>query len=355
VTGVAQTPDTAMAPADMARAYEEYRRVCYQQLVAHAATHGLLAAIATPRSLEQIADDIGCRPEHTPRLVALLQALCRAGAATRCPAERYAGTGTRDERPPRHALVEVALGADRVTSFLARDPGPGVIPQLRSAGTHSGWDFDQQVDEWADGFERPYYRYSRSRAATAVARPGDRVLDLGCGPGEGVLDLAGRCGPAGLVLGVDASVPTLRRSRQVTRGRGGVHLVAADLERGLPLATGMGLDAATATGLLHFLRRPATLFAETARVVRPGGRLCLAHTLVRRNSPDREFVELMMLGGRPAATPLPLASLMEMARRHRFRPLRGGFFIGSFAWLLFERGADPPGGMDTDEGFGRPR
>lgn len=43
----------------------------------------------------------------------------------------------------------------------------------------------------------------------AAAKPGDRVIDIGCGTGDTVLDFANVVGPSGAVLGVDISVPML--------------------------------------------------------------------------------------------------------------------------------------------------
>ena len=61
-------------------------------------------------------------------------------------------------------------------------------------------------------------------------RPGDRALDLGCGP-LGVLDLlAERVGPTGRVVGIDREKRYLEIARQELDARGldGVELVAAD-------------------------------------------------------------------------------------------------------------------------------
>ena len=61
-------------------------------------------------------------------------------------------------------------------------------------------------------------------------RPGDRALDLGCGP-LGVLDLlAERVGPTGRVVGIDREKRYLAIARQELDARGldGVELVAAD-------------------------------------------------------------------------------------------------------------------------------
>ncbi len=58
--------------------------------------------------------------------------------------------------------------------------------------------------------------------ARASIKPGERVLDIGCGCGTTTLELARRVGPLGSVTGVDISKPMLdrarRRARYATRG-----------------------------------------------------------------------------------------------------------------------------------------
>src|SRR5437868_14542429 len=64
---------------------------------------------------------------------------------------------------------------------------------------------------WAD----QYARMDRAVAALtkelldlAAPQPGERVLDIGCGPGTTVLDLAKHVGPGGHVLGADVTEPS---------------------------------------------------------------------------------------------------------------------------------------------------
>lgn len=108
----------------------------------------------------------------------------------------------------------------------------------------------------------------RRRALAAVAvGPGDRVLDLACGTG----DLAVLARSRGArVVGADFAAQMLRRARQ--RGRG-LRLVQADAEA-LPLASGT-LDVVVCGFALRNFVGLAPVFAELARVLRPGGRFAL--------------------------------------------------------------------------------
>jgi SAM-dependent methyltransferase len=63
-------------------------------------------------------------------------------------------------------------------------------------------------------------------AALERARPeaGERVLDIGCGCGATLLELAGRIGSGGSVLGVDVSAPMLGRARERVQANALAHV-----------------------------------------------------------------------------------------------------------------------------------
>src|ERR1700728_1992061 len=53
--------------------------------------------------------------------------------------------------------------------------------------------------------------------AIAAPKPGDRVIDVGCGCGATTIDFAARVSPGGEGLGLDISEPMLARARERTQ------------------------------------------------------------------------------------------------------------------------------------------
>ncbi|MFE7122874.1 class I SAM-dependent methyltransferase [Streptomyces sp. NPDC057617] len=118
--------------------------------------------------------------------------------------------------------------------------------------------------------------------AAAVAdlglRPGDTVLDAGCGTGRALPPLREAVGPRGTVLGVDLTPEMLEQAVRAGRRASGT-LLLADVSR-LPLRS-HALDAVFGAGLIAHLPHPGENLRELARVVRPGGKLALFHPLGR--------------------------------------------------------------------------
>ncbi|MFC4372649.1 methyltransferase domain-containing protein [Nocardia halotolerans] len=110
---------------------------------------------------------------------------------------------------------------------------------------------------------------------TAGASPGERALDIGCGPGKLVRALGAAVGPAGEAVGVDPSAAAIADSRR--RDRAAHHRYERGPAQELPFADAE-FDAVTCTFVMHHIpeqHREAAL-AQMWRVVRPGGRVLLA-------------------------------------------------------------------------------
>lgn len=101
-------------------------------------------------------------------------------------------------------------------------------------------------------------------------RPGQRVLDAGCGPGTITADLAARVAP-GEVVGLDRSAVVLEEARATADARGATNatFVVGDLYR-LPYPDA-SFDVVHAHQVLQHLSGPASALRELVRVARPGG------------------------------------------------------------------------------------
>ena len=101
-------------------------------------------------------------------------------------------------------------------------------------------------------------------------RPGERIVDLGCGPGFMTRELALAVGRRGRVRGLDLSEPMLGLARRRCAELPAVELIVGDMTA-LDLPDG-SLDAAVALQSLEYVPEVARAMAEIARVLRPGGR-----------------------------------------------------------------------------------
>ncbi|MFE7462930.1 class I SAM-dependent methyltransferase [Streptomyces sp. NPDC057499] len=137
--------------------------------------------------------------------------------------------------------------------------------------------FAARAADWDSRFPDDGPAFAAAADALAL-RPGDAVLDAGCGTGRALPALRAAVGSRGTVLGADVTSAMLEEAVRAGRDREGI-LLLADVAR-LPLGPGV-LDAVFASGLISHLSRPGPDLAELARVVRPGGLLALFHPIGR--------------------------------------------------------------------------
>lgn len=102
------------------------------------------------------------------------------------------------------------------------------------------------------------------------AAAGEDVLDVGCGPGYYVAEIADAVGPDGSVTGVDGSDDMLAVAARRTEGRAHVTLLPGDAT-GLPVPDA-AFDAALSVQVLEYVADADGALSELHRTLRPGGR-----------------------------------------------------------------------------------
>ena len=121
----------------------------------------------------------------------------------------------------------------------------------------------------ADAYDRFMGRYSTPLASRfadfAAIAAGQRVLDVGCGPGALTAELVGRVGPAA-VSAVDPSGPFVAATRERLPGVDMAQAAAEDLP-----FDDREFDAALAQLVVHFMADPVAGIREMARVTRTDG------------------------------------------------------------------------------------
>jgi arsenite methyltransferase len=104
-----------------------------------------------------------------------------------------------------------------------------------------------------------------------AASAGERILDVGCGPGFYCAELLEDVGPSGSVVGIDGSEPMLALAARRCAGHDNVDLREGDATA-LPVEDA-SFDAALSVQVQEYVADIGAGLAELHRVVRPGGRV----------------------------------------------------------------------------------
>ena len=186
-------------------------------------------------------------------------------------------------------------------------------------------------------------RYVAGRATKATAR--GVAVDLGCGPGYLVVEMAGRA-PALHVTGVDLSEEMLTEAEDYARHHDmgqAVSFRKGDVHQ-IPFADG-SVDLVVSTFSLHHWSDPVAVLDEVDRVLRPGGSFLVFD--LRRDLSAPAWLLLWVVTGflvepalrraneplasrNAAYTPVEIRKLAEQSRLDGWRVIRGPL------WLIIE-------------------
>jgi len=120
----------------------------------------------------------------------------------------------------------------------------------------------------------------------AALRPGEVVLDLGCGAGIDTILAAQQVGPAGLAVGLDMTPEMVARARRNGAAAGLENVeIREGLMEDLPLPDA-SVDVVISNGVHNLSTRKSRVLAEAFRVLRPRGRIALADLVLDDALPE---------------------------------------------------------------------
>jgi arsenite methyltransferase len=147
----------------------------------------------------------------------------------------------------------------------------------------------EYADEWLEGIPESSiesFAGTGNPFSLGEIRPGERVVDVGCGAGIDSLIAAKKVGPDGRVIGVDMSPSMLKKARFAAH-----EAELNNVEFRVGYAESLPIDECWAdvvisNGVLNLMPDKDTALQEMSRVLKPGGRLQIGDILVQKTVPE---------------------------------------------------------------------
>lgn len=178
-----------------------------------------------------------------------------------------------------------------------------------------------------------------------AARPGERILDVGCGCGQTSRALAEAVAPSGEVVGVDVSRPMLAVAREEAAGLAGLSFIEAD-------AATAHFDKAFDAGFsrfgVMFFEEPVPAFANIRAALKPGGRLVF---VCWQGLEKNDWMRVPLMAAMPHLPPLPVPDPhapgpFALADRERLQAILEGAGFGDVRIVPHEQ---PIGGQGLED------
>jgi ubiquinone/menaquinone biosynthesis C-methylase UbiE len=136
-----------------------------------------------------------------------------------------------------------------------------------------------QTRAWADEYEvidRLFAGLTRVALDHAAPKLGERVIDIGCGSGTTVLELAARIGPTGYVLGADVSKPSVEKAQERIAAAGVQQAEITLCDVSTHTFPANSFDLVFSRFGVMFFADPVAAFANIHKAMKSDGRLAVA-------------------------------------------------------------------------------
>jgi ubiquinone/menaquinone biosynthesis C-methylase UbiE len=136
-----------------------------------------------------------------------------------------------------------------------------------------------QTRAWADEYDvidRLFAGLTRVALDHAAPKLGERVIDIGCGSGTTVLELAARVGPTGYVLGADVSKPSVEKARERIAAAGVQQAEITLCDVSTHTFPANSFDLVFSRFGVMFFADPVAAFANIHKAMKSDGRLAVA-------------------------------------------------------------------------------
>ena len=133
-------------------------------------------------------------------------------------------------------------------------------------------------------------------------RPGDRVLDIGCGAGQTTRDAA-RMAAAGSAHGVDTSQVMIRRARDLTEEEGLTNVTFQNADVATSRFPDEPFDIAISRFGTMFFDEPTSAFTNIGRALRPGARLVMMVWQAHQQNEWAVAIDRALTGDRSTSPP----------------------------------------------------